>query len=71
VPSPERIRQWKPDHGSRSSRAGIFVVIVPSRIAAVLTIDPASFFAEVSVKTPRSSFPMKWQEEKTLFLPLQ
>ena len=36
VPSPMRIRQWNHDHGSRSSRAGIFVSIRFDSTAVVM-----------------------------------
>src|SRR3954462_3303037 len=39
VPSPKTMRQWKRDHGSRSSRAGTLVRTRPGPAAAVL-IDP-------------------------------
>ena len=42
VPSPITIRQWKRDHGSRSSRAGMFVRILRGSAPASLTALIAS-----------------------------
>src|SRR5258705_4884310 len=39
VPSPMTTLQWKRDHGSRSRRAGMFVLIVRGSRAVVLIAD--------------------------------
>jgi hypothetical protein len=38
VPSAATIVQWKLDHGNRSSRAGIFVRIVPSETGVLIDL---------------------------------
>jgi hypothetical protein len=59
VPKPMRIRQCQRDHGSRSSRAGMFVSIVPSCSlgTTAVAIVGSSFDLSLQAQLPRFAPP--------------